>query len=100
VVAAVGLDPADLGERIAAPAIKDALRALTADAVARGVFGVPTFALGEELFWGHDRLDHVADRLSGRLPDPAPLARTLLARPFGVDRRQGASRSRTSGGAG
>lgn len=26
----------------------------------RGVFGTPTFLVGEEIFWGHDRLDYVA----------------------------------------
>lgn len=42
------------------PAIKERLRADTADAVARGAFGVPSFFVGEELFWGHDRLPYVA----------------------------------------
>jgi 2-hydroxychromene-2-carboxylate isomerase len=35
------------------------LEAVTARAVARGVFGAPTFVVGEELFWGKDRLDFV-----------------------------------------
>jgi 2-hydroxychromene-2-carboxylate isomerase len=33
------------------------------DAVADGVFGVPSFKVGEELFWGQDRLDFLADHL-------------------------------------
>ena len=36
----------------------------TEAAIAAGVFGVPTFAIGEELFWGQDRLDFVADALT------------------------------------
>lgn len=40
-------------------AIKQKLRAETAAAAARGVFGVPAFLVGDELFWGHDRLDYV-----------------------------------------
>jgi 2-hydroxychromene-2-carboxylate isomerase len=46
------------------PAVKEALRANTEDAAKRGVFGVPTFFVGEELFWGHDRMDYVARALS------------------------------------
>jgi 2-hydroxychromene-2-carboxylate isomerase len=38
-------------------AAKDALRARTADAQARGIFGAPTFFVGDEMFWGNDRLE-------------------------------------------
>ncbi len=36
---------------------KQALRAQTDEARRRGVFGAPTFFVGEEMFWGNDRLD-------------------------------------------
>lgn len=36
---------------------KAALRSLTTEAIERGIFGAPTFAVGEELFWGNDRLE-------------------------------------------
>jgi 2-hydroxychromene-2-carboxylate isomerase len=39
--------------------IKDALRKNTDDAVLRGVFGVPTFVAGGEVFWGADAVDFV-----------------------------------------
>lgn len=39
---------------------KQRLREQTEEAAKRGVFGVPTFAVGDELFWGHDRMDYVA----------------------------------------
>ncbi len=59
------LGVADAAERIESPAIKEALRAATAAAAARGVFGVPTFAIGDELFWGRDAtpmlLDYIAN---------------------------------------
>lgn len=42
------------------PWAKSELRARTDAAAALGVFGVPTFAVGGELFWGHDRMDYVA----------------------------------------
>lgn len=40
--------------RIADPDVKEALRRNTDEAIARGVFGVPTLAIGDALFWGHD----------------------------------------------
>ena len=58
-----------------------------------GVFGVPTFLVNGETFWGHDRLDHLADHLAGRLPAFSELSRGLLDRPRGVD-RPGAPRGR------
>jgi 2-hydroxychromene-2-carboxylate isomerase len=44
----------DVKGALADPAIKDALRANTEEAIARGVFGVPTFSYAGELFWGDD----------------------------------------------
>lgn len=38
---------------------KAALRAVTQEAVERGVFGAPTFFIGEEMFFGNDRMDGV-----------------------------------------
>jgi carboxymethylenebutenolidase len=35
------------------------------EAIARGVFGAPTYALGDELYWGQDRLDFL-DRALAR----------------------------------
>lgn len=41
------------------PSLKEALRVATDSASARGVFGVPTFFVGSEMFWGHDRMHQV-----------------------------------------
>jgi len=35
----------------------------TKQAIRRGIFGAPTYVIGEELFWGQDRLDFVAEKL-------------------------------------
>ncbi len=43
--------------------VKAALRASTEQAAARGVFGVPTFIVDGELYWGQDRLELVEDAL-------------------------------------
>ena len=37
--------------------IKEALKAQTEEAKARGLFGAPSFTVGDELFWGNDRLE-------------------------------------------
>ncbi|MGB6487511.1 MAG: 2-hydroxychromene-2-carboxylate isomerase [Steroidobacteraceae bacterium] len=50
-----------------APAAKDHLRANTAEAVSRGVWGVPTFEVDGELFWGADSFPMMLDYL--RHPD-------------------------------
>jgi 2-hydroxychromene-2-carboxylate isomerase len=55
-----GLDPAKVEAATQDPEIKEALRAATDRARQRGVFGVPTIAVGEELFWGDDRLEEAA----------------------------------------
>ena len=47
----------DAAQRVAAPDVKDALRRETDAAIARGIFGVPTLAVGSELFWGCDATD-------------------------------------------
>ena len=61
-----GLD----AERIAAAseehAVKDALRVSTETAVARGAFGAPTFFVGDQMFWGNDRLLFVEQALNAR----------------------------------
>ncbi|MBX3259182.1 MAG: 2-hydroxychromene-2-carboxylate isomerase [Labilithrix sp.] len=46
--------------------VKAALRASTDGAAARGVFGVPTFIVDGELFWGQDRLEQVEEALRAR----------------------------------
>lgn len=86
IVASVGLDAGGLAERIASPEAKAALKDATGEAIAAGVFGVPTFGLDGELFWGHDRMEHLADRLSGVPPPDSERVSSVLARPRGSDR--------------
>lgn len=50
-----GLDGAALVGATQTAPVKQALKAATADAIARGVFGVPTWLVGEELLWGSDQ---------------------------------------------
>jgi 2-hydroxychromene-2-carboxylate isomerase len=58
-----GLDADAIAAAIQEPAVKDRLRENTDEAVRRGAFGAPTFFVGEEMFWGNDRLDFVEEAL-------------------------------------
>jgi len=63
VLAQAGFDAAALLALSAEQAVKDALKAATEAAVQRGVFGAPTFFVGNQMFWGQDRLDFVREAL-------------------------------------
>lgn len=64
VLAAAGFDAAEIMAMVADPSVKDALKVATQAAVDRGIFGAPTFFVGEEMFWGQDRLDFVREALA------------------------------------
>lgn len=55
-----GLDPSELDAALADPQVKLALRDATEAALSAGVFGMPTVAVGDQLFWGDDRLEEAA----------------------------------------
>jgi 2-hydroxychromene-2-carboxylate isomerase len=61
-----GFDPEALLALASDPAVKEQLKAQTQNAVARGVFGAPTFFVGEDMFWGQDRLDFVKEALEAQ----------------------------------
>jgi len=65
IVTRLGLDRQRFFTLINSQGIKDTLRDITAEAEKRGTFGTPTFFVGEEMFWGKDRLDFVEDELKG-----------------------------------
>jgi 2-hydroxychromene-2-carboxylate isomerase len=53
----LGLDATQTLSQANAPENKELLKKQTEDAQARGVFGAPSFTVGDELFWGNDRLE-------------------------------------------
>ncbi len=67
VAQSVGLDGEALLAAAGSPPVKDELRSNTEDAIARGVFGAPTFFIGKQMFWGNDRLPLMAAFLNGEL---------------------------------
>ena len=57
ILAGLGADSAEIIAAAKTDACKAALRARTADAQARGIFGAPMFFVGDEMFSGNDRLE-------------------------------------------
>jgi 2-hydroxychromene-2-carboxylate isomerase len=93
----VGLDGAALVARASEPDAKARLRKQTDDAIAAGVFGVPTMivgaptlGVGEQLFWGYDDFPYLELHLAGKDPlRPEDLARFMTGevRPSAQRRR-------------
>ena len=63
VLQAAGFDAAAMAAFAADPQVKDRLKAVTQEAVARGAFGAPTFFVNGQMYWGQDRLDFVQQAL-------------------------------------
>ena len=82
----LGLDGESMIHTASAPGIKHMLRTQTDQAIQRGVFGVPSFYVNGELFWGNDRVDDLCEYLAGDDPLDRELLKELLARPLGVER--------------
>jgi 2-hydroxychromene-2-carboxylate isomerase len=63
VLSAAGLDPLEFERLVNDHSVKERLKGITEQAIQRGAFGAPTFFVGEELHFGQDRLDFVAEAL-------------------------------------
>jgi 2-hydroxychromene-2-carboxylate isomerase len=64
VLAKAGFEPKQMLAAVEAQDVKDELRKNTEEAVSRGVFGAPTFFVGDRMFFGQDRLDFVEEALN------------------------------------
>ena len=58
-----GLEGRRLFEESQRPEITDLYDQYTSDAIAKGVFGAPSYVIGDEIFWGQDRLMFVEKKL-------------------------------------
>lgn len=58
-----GIDPAENDALCGSEEVKERLKSLTGEAVSRGAFGAPTFFVGDEMYFGQDRLEWVAAAL-------------------------------------
>ena len=59
-----GFDPAEIERLSQDPETKAALKATTQEAVERGAFGAPTIYVGDQMFFGQDRMDFLREALS------------------------------------
>jgi 2-hydroxychromene-2-carboxylate isomerase len=57
ILTAIGVNAAAAVERANTGENKSLLKAQTDEAIARGLYGAPSFTVGDELFWGNDRLE-------------------------------------------
>jgi 2-hydroxychromene-2-carboxylate isomerase len=64
VLVAAGFDPAEFAALVSDEAVKQRLKATTEEAIERGVFGAPSFFVGQDMYFGQDRLDFVAEALT------------------------------------
>jgi 2-hydroxychromene-2-carboxylate isomerase len=87
VAASCGLDGPTLQGAAQQSANKIVLAADTEQAIADGVFGVPTFRIGDELFWGADRIDALLLHLQGSRIDERALADFLALAPLAERKR-------------
>ncbi len=87
---AAALGVADPQAALSAPAVKERLRENTSWAIARGVFGVPTLVVGEELFWGHDAVDMALHYAADPNSFDTPAMRAIETLPIAVARPKAA----------
>ena len=78
----------DAEAHISESEVKEQLRRNTEEAVARGVFGVPTFVVDDELFWGFDATDMLLDYLQDPKLFQTPEMQRISALPAAAHRRQ------------
>ena len=64
VLSNAGFDLTEFEQLVSDEAVKERLKATTEEAIKRGVFGAPTFFIGQEMHFGQDRLDFVAEALA------------------------------------
>jgi glutaredoxin len=85
------IDGESLGHKVLELDIKELLINETRCAIEKGVFGVPTIIIDNNLFWGNDQMDHIELLLGGK----DPLDRERLKdqeRPRAIDRKAFKSR--------
>jgi 2-hydroxychromene-2-carboxylate isomerase len=82
--------PGETLEAARSESAKANLRASTQTALAVGVFGVPTYRVESELFWGYDRLKKLEAWLRGERSIDEPAYAAALAAPRGSDRKRAA----------
>ena len=80
---------ADIQAATSAQSVKDTLRTNTEDAVANGIYGVPTFQIDGQIFWGDDMLDMMLEWLDDPTFLNDPESRRIMSLPPAAERKRG-----------
>ena len=80
------LDASSFSLQISKPKVKKLLIEETNMAIEKGVFGVPSFIINDNLFWGNDQMEHIELLLAGNDPLDNEKLNIYLDRPRAVDR--------------
>lgn len=82
------LNSAEAANRISTTEVKAKLRSNTEEAIAQGVFGVPTIGVRDEIFWGYD----TTDMATAYINDPSTFEDSEMRRirnlPIGIQRKR------------
>jgi 2-hydroxychromene-2-carboxylate isomerase len=87
VLDSLGLNSTEMLSAIKTDNVKTQLQQETTQAITQGVFGVPTFIVDDELFWGNDQQEHLEIYLQGNDPLNPAKVDEMLARHRGIDRK-------------
>lgn len=80
IAAELGVDPKEFERLLEGDEVRYQLIAETDEALERGVFGAPTFFVGDEMFWGKDRMEFIDEELTNpspprvKRPKPEPVS--------------------------
>ena len=80
------LDGLTFSQKISKPEVKKLLIEETNMAIENGVFGVPSFIIDDNLFWGNDQMEHIELLLAGNDPLDKKKLNIYLNRPRAIDR--------------
>lgn len=83
----VGVNGDALCQQIQENNIKEILKKKTNDAIERGVFGVPTMIIEDQLFWGNDQFEHMALYVTGNDPLEVDKVNASLKNERAIDRK-------------
>jgi len=83
-----GFEAQDLFQKVQSPEVKAKLKQNTDEAIQKGVFGVPSFEVEGEIFWGNDRFEFLKLFLQGVNPINDQVMDQILKTPRGIDRKQ------------
>ena len=81
------IDGENVSQQISKRYVKNLLVNETKVAIDKGVFGVPSIIIDDNLFWGNDQMEHIELLLAGKDPLNREKLNLYESRPRGIDRK-------------